>query len=147
MHYFCGLFILFLVLPRIVPFHFDVPIFAGQATQVTCLVSEGDSPLDIAWSFQGTELSSQMRISTVKFDRKASALLIDPASSDHRGNYTCTVRNPAGSVNYTTSLEVHGMLSVGSKHEFVSSTWKDPCSYQHCTDAVISSHSNSCARD
>jgi hypothetical protein len=112
-NYFCGLFILFLVLPRIVPFHFDVPIFAGQTTQVTCLVSEGDSPLDIAWSFQGTELSSQMGISTVRYGQKASALLIDPASSGHRGNYTCTVRNRAGSVNYTANLDVHGMLNVG----------------------------------
>ena len=37
---------------------------------------------------------------------------IDPASSGHRGNYTCTVRNRAGSVNYTASLDVHGMLNV-----------------------------------
>lgn len=102
------------VLPRIVPFHFDVPIFAGQATQVTCLVSEGDPPLDITWSFQGTELSSQMGISTAKFGRKTSLLVIDPASSGHRGNYTCTVRNPAGYVNYTASLDVHGTVIVFS---------------------------------
>lgn len=100
---------LVLVLPRIIPFHFDVPIFAGQATQVTCLVAEGDAPLDIMWSFQGTELSSQMGISTTKVGRKASLLLIDPATSGHRGNYTCTVRNPAGSVNFTASLDIHGM--------------------------------------
>lgn len=102
------------VLPRIVPFHFDVPIFAGQATQVTCQVSEGDSPLDITWSFQGTDLSSQMGISTAKFGRKTSVLVIDPANSGHRGNYTCTVRNPAGYVNYTASLDVHGTVIVFS---------------------------------
>ena len=99
-------------MPRIIPFHFDVPIFAGQATQVTCLVSEGDPPLEIAWSFQGTDLSSQMGITTTKVGRKTSMLLIDPANSGHRGNYTCTVRNPAGYVNYTAALDVHGMLRV-----------------------------------
>ncbi|KAJ8895525.1 hypothetical protein PR048_000861 [Dryococelus australis] len=98
------------VLPRIVPFHFDTPIFAGQATQVTCLVSEGDSPLDISWSFQGTDLSSQMGISTTRIGRSGSLLLLEPANSGHRGNYTCTVKNPAGIVNYTTSLEIHGTL-------------------------------------
>nr|CAD7403650.1 unnamed protein product [Timema poppensis] len=95
------------VLPLIVPFHFDSPIFAGQATQVTCLVSQGDAPLNILWSFQGSELSTQTGISTNKFGRKASSLLIDPASSGHRGNYTCTVKNPAGTVNYTAHLEIH----------------------------------------
>ena len=75
-------------------------------------MSEGDSPLDITWSFQGTDLSSQMGITTTKIGRKTSVLVIDPATSGHRGNYTCTVRNPAGYVNYTASLEVHGMLGV-----------------------------------
>lgn len=50
-----------------------------------------------------------MGITTTKVGRKASLLLIDPANSGHRGNYTCTVRNPAGMVNYTTSLYIHGM--------------------------------------
>ena len=79
---------------------------------MTCFVAEGDAPLDIAWSFQGTELSSQMGISTTKVGRKASLLQIDPASSGHRGNYTCTVRNPAGSANFTASLDIHGTLSL-----------------------------------
>ena len=79
---------------------------------MTCLVSEGDSPLDITWSFQGTDLSSQMGISTARFGRKTSVLVIDPANSGHRGNYTCTVRNPAGYVNYTANLEVHGMIGM-----------------------------------
>jgi len=51
-----------------------------------------------------------MGISTAKFGRKTSVLVIDPAISGHRGNYTCTVRNPAGYVNYTTSLDVHGTV-------------------------------------
>nr|CAD7199658.1 unnamed protein product [Timema douglasi] len=100
------------VLPLIVPFHFDSPIFAGQATQVTCLVSQGDAPLNILWSFQGSELSTQTGISTNKFGRKASSLLIDPASSGHRGNYTCTVKNPAGTVNYTAHLEIHVLPQI-----------------------------------
>ncbi|RZF32483.1 hypothetical protein LSTR_LSTR016773 [Laodelphax striatellus] len=101
----------FLVLPRIIPFDFgESPIFAGEAAQVTCLVSQGDPPLDISWSFHGLGDLSQLGLSTNKVGKKASMLLIESASSHHRGNYTCSVRNPAGSVNYSTSLEIHGKL-------------------------------------
>lgn len=99
------------VLPKIIPFSFgDDPIYSGHAAQVTCLVSEGDVPIEISWSFQGSELSSQMGISTTKVGRKASLLLIDPIMSGHRGNYTCTVKNPAGSANYSASLNIYGKV-------------------------------------
>lgn len=97
------------VLPRIVPFHFDTPIFAGEAAQVTCLVSQGDSPLEISWSFQGTELLSTLGVTTSKLGRLGSSLLIESASSIHRGNYTCTASNLAGVTNYTTEVEIHGI--------------------------------------
>lgn len=100
---------LFTVRPRIVPFEFDSPIFAGQAAQVTCLVSEGDHPMDISWSFQVSHLGSHNGISTNKIGNKASLLLVDPANWGHSGNYTCTVKNRVGVVNYTTTLEIHGI--------------------------------------
>lgn len=103
--------VLFAVRPRIVPFEFESPIFAGQAAQVTCLVSQGDLPMDISWSFQASHLSSQNGISTTKIGFKASLLLVDPANWGHSGNYTCSVRNPVGIVNYTATLEIHGIYS------------------------------------
>jgi len=99
----------FTVRPRIVPFEFDSPIYAGQAAQVTCLVAEGDQPMEINWSFQATHMGSQNGISTNKFGSKASILMVDPANSGHSGNYTCTVKNIVGVVNYTASLEIHGI--------------------------------------
>lgn len=36
--------------------------------------------------------------------------MIDPISAENRGNYTCTVENPAGTVNFTTSLNINGKL-------------------------------------
>lgn len=53
---------------------------------------------------------SKLGITTNKVGTKASMLLIDSANSLHRGNYTCTVRNPVGIVNYSTNLEIHGNL-------------------------------------
>lgn len=88
------------------PFHFEDPIFAGQSAQVTCLVSEGDLPLDINWSFFNT--TPLMSVSITKVGRRASLLLIEPSSYHHAGNYTCVATNKAGSTNYTTALKING---------------------------------------
>lgn len=98
------------VIPRIIPFTFgESPIFAGEAAQVTCLVSAGDPPLDISWHFEGI---SDIGITVTKVGRKASTLLIESAGIQHRGNYTCIAKNTAGFVNYTTPLNIHGNLQL-----------------------------------
>lgn len=80
----------------------------GEAAQVTCLVSSGDQPLDISWSFEGQSVEGISGISTMQAGKKARMLLIDPVSAEHRGNYTCTVKNPAGVANFTTALYING---------------------------------------
>ncbi|KAI8422223.1 hypothetical protein MSG28_006118 [Choristoneura fumiferana] len=77
------------------------------ATQVTCLVSEGDQPLDIQWYFEGQSLKENPTVSATKIGQRASLLLIDPAGWSNSGSYTCLARNAAGFSNYTASLEVH----------------------------------------
>lgn len=103
----------FLVPPRIVPFSFEEPIFAGQAAQVTCLVSEGDLPLDITWTYQGSSNRSMMDlgISTSRFGQKTSMLLIESTNAEHRGNYTCTAKSLSTlqlSSHYSAELNIHG---------------------------------------
>lgn len=80
----------------------------GEAAQVTCLVSVGDSPIDISWAFDEGDITSLPGVSVTKLGNKASALFIDSVQASHRGNYTCTVRNPGGLVNYTASLRING---------------------------------------
>lgn len=65
--------------------------------------------MEINWSVEASDTSSQSGISTNKIGNRASFLLVDPANSGHSGNYTCTVKNPVGVVNYTASLEIHGI--------------------------------------
>lgn len=96
------------VLPKIVPFYFDDPMNAGDAAQVTCLVSSGDQPLNITWSFRGKDISSAPGVTTLRGGSKASMLLIDTVSAIHTGNYTCTVRNIAGMSNFTATLRING---------------------------------------
>lgn len=100
--------ILFLVSPRIVPFSFEEPIFAGQSAQVTCLVSEGDAPLQFSWQLSGQEIPKDGGIEIQSLGRRGSNLMIEYAESKHGGNYTCSVSNTAGTVQYTTVLNVHG---------------------------------------
>lgn len=97
------------VLPKIVPFHFEDPIFAGQAAQVSCLVSEGDFPLDITWLFQYEKIGDLSGVSTTKVGKRASMLLIEPSSYEHNGNYTCVASNKAGSTNFTAALNINGL--------------------------------------
>lgn len=101
----------FSVLPHIVPFSFgDSPVHSGQTAQVTCLVSEGDLPLNITWSFHGGVVELDSGVITTKIGKKASSLLIDSVSEVQSGNYTCTAQNRAGSSHYTASLDVYGTL-------------------------------------
>lgn len=114
----------FPVLPRIVPFSFETPLYAGQATQVTCLISEGDLPLDIQWYFEGRPLKEIVGVTATKIAKRASLLLIDPVGWSHSGTYLCLARNAAGSSNFSASLEVHGIYKKAHVKTFTPSTDK-----------------------
>lgn len=118
------------VLPHIAPFSFgDSPVHSGQSAQVTCLVSEGDLPLTITWSFQGKLIDSNSGVITTNIGKKANSLLIDSVSEVQSGNYTCTAQNRAGSSDYTASLDVYGIVlcllrvSTDDGLLFKASTW------------------------
>lgn len=100
------------VFPKIKPFTFgDTPVFAGQSAQVACSVSEGDSPLELSWTFDGPLDVFGLGVSVVNIGTKTSLLSIDNTDSVHRGNYTCRVTNRAGRASYTAGLNVHGILT------------------------------------
>lgn len=105
----------FVVLPRIVPFNFEEPIYAGVTTQVSCTVAEGDTPIAITWSLHGSANLTDLGITTNKVTPKVSVLVIDSTELHHRGNYTCTARNRAGSTNYTAILNINGKLDANGQ--------------------------------
>ncbi|XP_076265870.1 Down syndrome cell adhesion molecule 1 isoform X4 [Rhynchophorus ferrugineus] len=97
-----------MVVPHVAPFNFgETPIYLGHTTQVTCLVSEGDTPLSITWIFNGAPLGLSTNVNTMKVGQKASMLLIDAVSEDNAGNYTCHVSNAAGVAEHSATLNVH----------------------------------------
>lgn len=91
----------------------------GETAQVTCSISSGDQPVKISWSFEGQSITSVPGISSTKVGKKANMLLIDSVGAEHRGNYTCTVRNSAGVANYTAALHINGNFWVVDENFFI----------------------------
>lgn len=76
----------------------------------TCAVSKGDLPLTITWYFNGKRVNSgDIGINLVNMKR-SSQLNIDSVSHENQGNYTCVVKNEAGTMNHTAELFVNGIF-------------------------------------
>ncbi|XP_072939090.1 cell adhesion molecule Dscam1 isoform X21 [Epargyreus clarus] len=97
-----------MVPPQITSFEFgEEPVNAQEMVLVTCAVSKGDQPLKIEWYFNGDKVKSgDIGISLLNMKR-ASQLSIESVSHQNQGNYTCVVRNQAGSMNHTAQLFVN----------------------------------------
>jgi Immunoglobulin I-set domain len=83
-------------------------INAGDFVSTQCSIIKGDSPLTIAWHFNGSELVSSDLVLISKISKKSSALTIESVRASHMGAYTCVAKNSAGAANYTTLLHING---------------------------------------
>ncbi|XP_076619182.1 cell adhesion molecule Dscam2 isoform X3 [Colletes latitarsis] len=92
--------------PKIDPFNFPANIQEGARVHVTCVVSEGDSPLKITWLKDGRPLKPK-EANTHHIGDFDLALRIQSASTAHNGNYTCVASNDAANTSHTASLLVH----------------------------------------
>ena len=81
---------------------------AGASAQVLCIVTKGDLPLNIVWSFHGSNITSDLGISTMPTGPMGSLLMIPSVGHKHRGSYTCKAANPAGVRTQTVELKVNG---------------------------------------
>uniref|UniRef100_A0A182NC81 Down syndrome cell adhesion molecule n=1 Tax=Anopheles dirus TaxID=7168 RepID=A0A182NC81_9DIPT len=96
-----------IVVPIILPFEFGEEAFdSGSTASVSCIVTKGDTPIDISWMFNGRRISIDDGILITKGGGKISMLSIESVHSSHAGNYTCSARNTAGSVQHTAELQV-----------------------------------------
>ena len=91
------------------PFSFGGDVMnEGSFAQVTCVVSEGDEPLTISWSFHGHNLTSGLGISTANLGSRVSALMINSVGHRHMGVYACSASNAAGDATFAAELRVNG---------------------------------------
>lgn len=103
-----------LAVPIILPFEFGEEAFdSGSTASVSCIVTKGDTPIDISWMFNGRRLSVDDGVTITKSGGKISLLSIESVLSRHAGNYTCSARNTAGSGQHTAELQVMGKRWFG----------------------------------
>lgn len=75
---------------------------------VNCAVIKGDYPLDIYWSLNGNNVEDIVGVTVVNTNKRVKQLTIENVKGHHAGVYTCTVKNKAGSVDYSAILNVNG---------------------------------------
>ena len=81
----------------------------GGFAQVSCIVTKGDEPLTISWSFHGSSITTDLGIMTAPVGTRGSMLIISSIGHRHRGNYTCTAKNKAAAMSETVELKVNGI--------------------------------------
>ena len=85
-------------------------------------ILEGNLPIAFGWDKNGGRLSpaEDATLSIRSNDQYSSTLIIDRLQFGHRGNYTCTASNAAGSATFTAELTVNGacvlILPIVSRH-------------------------------
>ena len=82
----------------------------GDFAQISCIVTSGDQPLTISWSFHGNA-EGEGGITTTNLGSRLSMLVIEKVEHHHQGLYTCQAKNGAGSSSYTAQLKVNGKVS------------------------------------
>lgn len=79
-----------------------------DTVSINCVVSRGDTPIEIVWLFDGQRVTSNDGITISKMGQKMSTLYIESIRPRHAGNYSCVAWNKAGQVEHSSELKVIG---------------------------------------
>lgn len=79
-----------------------------QYITLSCTISDGDLPLSIFWTFNGSPVTPEIEVLVSKLGKRSSVLTVESVRAHHAGNYSCHGENIAGSTVYSTELKVIG---------------------------------------
>ncbi|XP_029665490.1 Down syndrome cell adhesion molecule-like protein 1 homolog [Formica exsecta] len=98
------------VSPQIAPISFgEEPVNAGDLVSVQCVVTKGDSPVEITWTFDGRPIQSyHSDVIVSDSGKRVKQLTIESVAARHAGEYTCVASNAAGSISHSVTLDVNG---------------------------------------
>ncbi|XP_011645359.1 Down syndrome cell adhesion molecule-like protein Dscam2 isoform X4 [Pogonomyrmex barbatus] len=99
-----------MVSPQIAPISFgETPVNAGDLVSEQCVVTKGDFPLEITWTFNGRPIQSSYHGDVIVSDtgKRVKQLTIESVAARHAGEYTCVASNAAGSVSHSATLDVN----------------------------------------
>lgn len=98
--------------PKLNPFHLQIlSLNVGDRASIPCSVVKGDLPISIKWLKNKSPIDPGQGISITQVDHYNSILVIDHLTAVHSSNYTCTVSNPAASMESSQMLLVNGKLN------------------------------------
>lgn len=101
----------FSVSPQINHFDFgDETINSGDMATASCAVTKGDFPLNITWVFNDLPLNVVHGVTISRVNKRISTLSIESARAEDSGKYTCLAENAAGKSEYSSLLNVNGIL-------------------------------------
>ena len=84
-----------------------------QFLSVQCIITDGDLPIEILWTFNNDLITpDQADITVAKISKRSSVLTIDSVDAKNAGKYSCQARNTAGSAAYSTELKVIGSFKI-----------------------------------
>lgn len=94
--------------PKISPFSFgDEPLNYDEPASVTCMISGGDLPIAVMWTFNRSPIQPYAGILTEKRGR-IHTLMIEAVKAEHAGVYSCLAKNAAGVEEHSSQLIVNG---------------------------------------
>lgn len=73
-----------------------------------------DMPISLRWFKDDVPISEHKGIRVNEVADYSSTLLFESLTLDHKGNYTCTASNHAGTMSHTASMIIHGKYNFTS---------------------------------
>ncbi|CAN8006483.1 unnamed protein product, partial [Ixodes pacificus] len=93
--------------PKIHEFRFPTDLSVGETVVVNCVVRKGSAgPFQLSWRKDGGPIDPAEGVSVSHQSDAISTLTVRHVAPTHNGNYSCHVRNAAGSDEYAAFLAV-----------------------------------------
>ncbi|CAB4064419.1 DSCAM [Lepeophtheirus salmonis] len=94
------------VAPVVESFTFPKNLTQGKRLRAICTIIEGDLPLDVSWSKDGSPLIDVPNVRITRIDEYTSLLAISKLESLHTGNYSCMAENAVAKHSTSSYLTI-----------------------------------------
>ena len=106
-----SIYLYFIVPPQIHQFDFgEEAINSGDVVMAVCLVTKGDLPITIEWTFNNKPIDRFDGITTISTNKRGNQITIESVQDYNRGEYKCIAKNKAGVAEFSAFLNVIGTL-------------------------------------